>query len=299
MHTKEEKLAAFGRLLDVQERLRKQCPWDRKQTFESLRPNTIEEAFELCDALMKNDFKNISKELGDVLEHVVFYAILGKEQEEFDIADVCNLEADKLMFRHPFINWNEEGQWNVSNPEMTINEQGQVVYRMADTTGNDPESDKPDTASQVEKTWEQIKQQEKDGNASVLAGVPRSLPSLIKAYRIQDKARNVGFDWQKKEDVWWKVREELAELEAELRKEDKENSTKELGDFLFSVINAARLYHLNPDNALEMTNQKFTRRFNYVEEKAKEKGKSLKDMTLREMDELWNEAKKQENNLNP
>lgn len=299
MHTKEEKLAAFGRLLDVQERLRKQCPWDRKQTFESLRPNTIEEAFELCDALMKNDFKNISKELGDVLEHVVFYAILGKEQEEFDIADVCNLEADKLMFRHPFINWNEEGQWSVSNPEMTINEQGQVVYRMAETTGNDPESDKPDTASQVEKTWEQIKQQEKDGNASVLAGVPRSLPSLIKAYRIQDKARNVGFDWQKKEDVWEKVREELAELEAELRKEDKENSTKELGDFLFSVINAARLYHLNPDNALEMTNQKFTRRFNYVEEKAKEKGKSLKDMTLREMDELWNEAKKQENNLNP
>ncbi len=299
MHTKEEKLAAFGRLLDVQERLRKQCPWDRKQTFESLRPNTIEEAFELCDALMKNDFKNISKELGDVLEHVVFYAILGKEQEEFDIADVCNQEADKLMFRHPFINWNEEGQWSVSNPEMTINEQGQVVYRMADTTGNDPESNKPDTASQVEKTWEQIKQQEKDGNASVLAGVPRSLPSLIKAYRIQDKARNVGFDWQKKEDVWGKVREELAELEAELRKEDKENSTKELGDFLFSVINAARLYHLNPDNALEMTNQKFIRRFNYVEEKAKEKGKSLKDMTLREMDELWNEAKKQENNLNP
>ena len=299
MHTKEEKLAAFGRLLGVQERLRKQCPWDRKQTFESLRPNTIEEAFELCDALMKNDFKNISKELGDVLEHVVFYAILGKEQEEFDIADVCNQEADKLMFRHPFINWNEEGQWSVSNPEMTINEQGQVVYRMADTTGDDPESNKPDTASQVEKTWEQIKQQEKDGNASVLAGVPRSLPSLIKAYRIQDKARNVGFDWQKKEDVWGKVREELAELEAELRKEDKENSTKELGDFLFSVINAARLYHLNPDNALEMTNQKFIRRFNYVEEKAKEKGKSLKEMTLREMDELWNEAKKQENNLNP
>lgn len=299
MHTKEEKLAAFGRLLDVQERLRKQCPWDRKQTFESLRPNTIEEAFELCDALMKNDFKNISKELGDVLEHVVFYAILGKEQEEFDIADVCNQEADKLMFRHPFINWNEEGQWSVSNPEMTINEQGQVVYCMADTTGDDPESDKPDTASQVEKTWEQIKQQEKDGNASVLAGVPRSLPSLIKAYRIQDKARNVGFDWQKKEDVWEKVREELAELEAELRKEDKENSTKELGDFLFSVINAARLYHLNPDNALEITNQKFIRRFNYVEEKAKEKDKPLKEMTLREMDELWNEAKKQENNLNP
>lgn len=299
MHTKEEKLAAFGRLLDVQERLREQCPWDRKQTFESLRPNTIEEAFELCDALMKNDFKNICKELGDVLEHVVFYAILGKEQEEFDIADVCNQEADKLMFRHPFINWNEDGQWSVSNPEMTINEEGQVVYRLANSTDNGPGSDKPGTASQVEKTWEQIKQQEKDGNASVLAGVPRSLPSLIKAYRIQDKARNVGFDWQEKEDVWGKVREELAELEAELRKEDKDNSTKELGDFLFSVINAARLYHLNPDNALEMTNQKFIRRFNYVEEKAKEKGKHLKEMTLREMDELWNEAKQQEHDLNP
>lgn len=299
MHTKEEKLAAFGRLLDVQERLREQCPWDRKQTFESLRPNTIEEAFELCDALMKNDFKNICKELGDVLEHVVFYAILGKEQEEFDIADVCNQEADKLMFRHPFINWNEDGQWSVSNPEMTINKEGQVVYRLANSTDNGPGSDKPGTASQVEKTWEQIKQQEKDGNASVLAGVPRSLPSLIKAYRIQDKARNVGFDWQEKEDVWGKVREELAELEAELRKEDKDNSTKELGDFLFSVINAARLYHLNPDNALEMTNQKFIRRFNYVEEKAKEKGKHLKEMTLREMDELWNEAKQQEHDLNP
>lgn len=296
MHTKEEKLAAFGRLLDVQERLRKQCPWDRKQTFESLRPNTIEEAFELCDALMNRDFKNISKELGDVLEHVVFYAMLGQEQGEFDIADVCNREADKLMFRHPFINWREEGQWSVSNPDMTINEQGQVVYRENDTAATDKQDGKPESATQVEKSWEQIKQQERDGNARVLAGVPRSLPSLIKAYRIQDKARNVGFDWQKKEDVWAKVHEELDELETELRKDDKEKSTRELGDFLFSVINAARLYHINPDNALEMTNQKFTRRFNYVEDKAKEQGKSLKDMTLQEMDDLWNEAKKQEDN---
>lgn len=294
MHTKEEKLAAFARLLDVQERLRKQCPWDRKQTFESLRPNTIEEAFELCDALMKSDFKNINKELGDVMEHVVFYSILGKEKGEFDIADVCNQEADKLMFRHPFINWNEEGEWSVSNPDMTLDSNGQVVYKQNETESKDAYGDNPSSASQVEKTWEMVKQQERDGNKRVLSGVPDALPSLIKAYRIQDKARNVGFDWQRKEDVWTKVHEELEELEAELRKEDKENSTRELGDFLFSVINAARLFHLNPDNALEMTNQKFIRRFNYVEDKAKEQGKSLKDMTLEEMDNLWNEAKKKE-----
>ncbi len=296
MHTKEEKLAAFGRLLDVQERLRKQCPWDCKQTFESLRPNTIEEVFELCDALMKLDYKNINKELGDVMEHVMFYAILGKEVGKFDIADVCNQEADKLMFRHPFINWNEEGNWSVSNPDMEINDKGQVVYKQDAPSANASESDNPSTASQVEKTWEQRKQQEKDGNKRVLSGVPDALPSLIKAYRIQDKARNVGFDWQQKEDVWAKVHEELAELETELRKEDKENSTRELGDFLFSIINAARLYHLNPDNALEMTNQKFIRRFNYVEDKAKKAGKSLKDMTLEEMDAYWNEAKQQEQN---
>lgn len=296
MHTKEEKLAAFGRLLDVQERLRKQCPWDRKQTFESLRPNTIEETFELCDALMKSDYKNISKELGDVMEHVVFYSILGNEAGEFDIADVCDQEADKLMFRHPFINWNEEGDWHVSNPGMTINDSGQVIYKQDEAGTKGAKGDNPSTAGQVEKTWEQIKQQEKDGNKRVLSGVPDALPSLIKAYRIQDKARNVGFDWQQKEDVWAKVHEELAELEEEMRKEDKENSTRELGDFLFSVINAARLYHLNPDNALEMTNQKFIYRFNYVEDQAKKQGKSLKDMTLEEMDGLWNEAKKQEHN---
>nr|WP_295442025.1 nucleoside triphosphate pyrophosphohydrolase [uncultured Prevotella sp.] len=307
MHTKEEKLAAFSRLLDVQDRLRIQCPWDKKQTFESLRPNTIEETFELCDALMKRDYKDIKKELGDVLEHVMFYSIIGREDGEFDICDVCNQEADKLMFRHPFINWNEEGDWTVSNPDMYINEAGQVVYRSIEEKadkGNSAEAsaektkalgeNKPKNAAAVEKTWEQIKQQEKDGNERVLSGVPNSLPSLIKAYRIQDKARNVGFDWQKKEDVWDKVYEEIAELKAELAKEDKENSTKELGDFLFSVINAARLYKLNPDNALEHTNQKFIRRFNYVEDHSLKQGKKLKDMTLEEMDKLWDEAKAME-----
>lgn len=293
MHTKEEKLAAFSRLLDVQDRLRLQCPWDKKQTFESLRPNTIEETFELCDALMKRDYKDIKKELGDVLEHVMFYSIIGREDGEFDICDVCNQEADKLMFRHPFINWKEEGEWTVANPDMYINDEGQVVYKESEETLALGAS-KPKNAASVEKTWEQIKQQEKDGNERVLSGVPNSLPSLIKAYRIQDKARNVGFDWKEKEDVWDKVQEELEELKAELAKDDKENSTQELGDFLFSVINAARLYKLNPDNALEKTNQKFIRRFNYVEDHSLKQGKNLKDMSLEEMDKLWDEAKKQE-----
>ena len=304
-HTKEEKLAAFSRLLDVQDRLRLQCPWDKKQTFESLRPNTIEETFELCDALMKRDYKDIKKELGDVLEHVMFYSIIGREDGEFDICDVCNQEADKLMFRHPFINWKEEGNWTVSNPDMYINDEGQVVYKKSDAgngeagTASSEETlalgaSKPKTATSVEKTWELIKQQEKDGNERVLSGVPNSLPSLIKAYRIQDKARNVGFDWKEKEDVWDKVQEELEELKVELAKGDKENSTRELGDFIFSVINAARLYKLNPDNALEKTNQKFIRRFNYVEDHSLKQGKNLKDMSLEEMDKLWDEAKLQE-----
>ena len=262
MHTREEKLEAFGRLLDVLDRLRKECPWDRKQTNESLRPNTVEETFELCDALMRNDEKNICKELGDVLMHVCFYALIGQEKQQFDVADVCNMQADKLIFRHPHI-------------------YGDV---------------KADTAEQVLQNWEQIKLREKDGNKTVLSGVPQALPSLIKAYRIQDKARNVGFDWEDRGDVWAKVREELAELEAELRKEDKQKSTEELGDFLFSVINAARLYHLNPDNALEHTNQKFIRRFNYIEEHSIKQGKPLTEMTLQEMDQLWNEAKALEYN---
>jgi len=298
VHTREEKLRAFGRLLDVQHRLRKECPWDKKQTMESLRPNTIEEVFELADALMRRDYHEVMKELGDVMEHVIFYALIGDEAGEFDMADVCNREADKLMFRHPFINWNnDQGDWTIDNEpfsvsatDMTINAKGQVVYKDSEASGNQS-ADKPKTAASVEQTWEQIKQRERDGNTSVLSGVPAALPSLIKAYRIQDKARNVGFDWQKKEDVWDKVKEEMGELETELKKEDKENSTKELGDFLFSVINAARLYHLNPDNALEHTNRKFIARFGYIEQKAKEQGKSLKDMTLGEMDALWNEAK--------
>ena len=297
MHTKEEKLAAFERLLNIQERLRKECPWDRKQTFESLRPNTIEETFELADALMKQDKKNICKELGDVMEHVVFYALLGSETNDFDIADVCNVQSDKLMFRHDFIDWTG---WAVANDNMAINKRGQLVYKDELSTENQAATSAngnvPSTVTQVELTWEQRKQKEREGNKTVLSGVPDSLPSLIKAYRIQDKARNVGFDWEKKEDVWDKVGEELDELKAELAREDKESSTKELGDFLFSVINAARLYKLNPDNALEHTNQKFISRFTYVEQQAKKLGKELKSMTLDEMDNLWNEAKKIENN---
>ncbi len=298
MHTREEKLAAFGRLLDVLHRLRRECPWDRKQTLESLRPNTIEEVFELADALMRDDYHEIMKELGDVMMHVMFYTMIGQEQGEFDMTDVCNHEADKLMFRHPFIDWNRsQGDWDivnepftVSSPDMKINGQGQVVYTVGGTADSTAAAPSTDTA--VEQTWEQIKQRERDGNKSVLSGVPRSLPSLIKAYRIQDKARNVGFDWQQREQVWAKVREELGELQAELDKDDKERSEKELGDFLFSVINAARLYKLNPDNALEQTNRKFISRFNYIEQRVKATGKDFSEMTLGEMDELWNEAKR-------
>lgn len=289
MHTKEEKLKAFARLLDVQERLRKECPWDSKQTNESLRPNTIEETFELADALLKNDSKNICKELGDIMEHVIFYSTLGEEKAEFDVADVCNAQSDKLMFRHDFIDWTG---WSVSRSDMVVSATGQVVYKdevLQNSEGS--QADAPTTAPQVETTWEQRKQRERDGNTSVLSGVPDSLPSLIKAYRIQDKARNVGFDWEEKEQVWDKVYEELGELKEELKRGDKHRSTEEFGDFLFSLINAARLYHINPDNALEFTNQKFIKRFNYIEEAAKTKGVMIKDLTLAEMDELWEEAK--------
>ncbi|MBR1402154.1 MAG: nucleoside triphosphate pyrophosphohydrolase [Prevotella sp.] len=289
MHTREEKLEAFGRLLDVLDQLREKCPWDKKQTNESLRPNTIEETFELCDALLKNDVHNICKELGDVLMHVVFYSRIGSETNDFDIADVCNMQADKLIFRHPHIYHSSQvGQKEplpLDDPRFDLAGLSESEFQNAETS------------EQVLQNWEQIKLREKDGNKSVLSGVPNSLPSLIKAYRIQDKARNVGFDWENKEDVWAKVHEELKELEDELKKEDKEKSTKELGDFLFSVINAARLYKLNPDNALEHTNQKFIRRFNYVEEHSIKIGKPLTEMTLNEMDELWNEAKKLENDI--
>lgn len=289
MHSKEEKLKAFARLLDVQERLRKECPWDSKQTNESLRPNTIEETFELADALLKNDSKNICKELGDIMEHVIFYSTLGEEKAEFDVADVCNAQSDKLMFRHDFIDWTG---WSVSRSDMLVNATGQVVYKDEVQQNDDnAQSVAPTTAPQVETTWEQRKQRERDGNTSVLSGVPDSLPSLIKAYRIQDKARNVGFDWEEKEQVWDKVYEELGELKEELKRGDKHRSTEEFGDFLFSLINAARLYHINPDNALEFTNQKFIKRFNYIEEAAKDKGVMIKDLTLAEMDDLWEEAK--------
>lgn len=257
MHSREEKLEAFGRFLDVLDTLREKCPWDRKQTNESLRPNTIEETFELCDALMKDDKKNICKELGDVLLHVCFYAKIASETGDFDIADVCDKLTDKLIFRHPH------------------------VYGEAQA----------DTAGQVSQNWEQIKLKEKDGNKSVLGGVPEALPSLIKAYRIQDKARNVGFDWEERSQVWSKVKEEIGEFEAEVENMDKEKAEAEFGDVMFSLINAARLYKINPDNALEHTNQKFIRRFNYLEEHTIKQGKELKNMTLEEMDAIWNEAK--------
>ena len=309
MDTKEnsrraEWLRAFERLIDVQYRLRKDCPWDRKQTFESLRPNTIEEVYELADALARNDKQEIMKELGDVMEHVVFYSMLGDEAGAFDIADVCDHQSDKLMFRHTFIDWNDTSmlpagapKWSVSSSDLAINDKGQVVYRSdmeKQKAATEAADGKPSTAGDVEQTWEQVKQRERDGNKSVLGGVPNSLPSIIKAYRIQDKARNVGFDWREPSDVWSKVREELGELEAELKRGDREASEHELGDFIFSVINAARLYRLNPDNALEHTNQKFIRRFNYVEQQAKRMGKTLKEMSLEEMDGLWDEAKQKE-----
>ena len=260
MHTREEQLQAFGRLLDILEELREKCPWDSKQTNESLRTNTIEEVYELCDALAAGDDGNICTELGDVLMHVCFYALFGSEKGRFDIADVCNRLSEKLIFRHPHI------------------------YGEA----------KAETAGQVEDTWEQIKRKEKDGNKTVLGGVPSALPALIKAYRIQDKARHVGFDWEQREQVWGKVKEEISEFEAEVDRMDADKAEAELGDVLFSLINAARLYHINPDNALERTNRKFIRRFNYLESKTLAQGRDLKDMTLAEMDAIWEEAKRRE-----
>lgn len=255
--TRSEKLEAFGRLLDILDELRVKCPWDRKQTNESLRTNTIEETYELCEALMRDDEVNIKKELGDLLLHIVFYAKIGDEKGEFDIKDVCDSLCDKLIFRHPHVFGTTEA----------------------------------DTAGKVEQNWEQLKLKEKGGNKTVLGGVPASLPSIVKAHRIQDKARNIGFDWEEREQVWDKVNEEFNELKAEINKMDADKMEVEFGDLFFSLINAARLYKINPDNALERTNLKFIRRFNYLEEKTKEQGRSLKEMTLAEMDEIWNEAK--------
>lgn len=260
MHTNEEKLAAFGKLLDVLDTLRVRCPWDAKQTNESLRPNTVEEVFELVDALASDDAENIKKELGDVLLHVAFYSKIASEQGRFDIADVCAALTDKLIFRHPHI-------------------YGDV---------------QADSADKVAQNWEQIKLREKGGNKTVLAGVPSALPALIKANRIQEKAANVGFDWEDRSQVWDKVKEEAGEVEHEIASGNADALEAEFGDLMFAVVNAARLYGVNPENALERTNRKFISRFNHLERRAKELGRSLKDMTLEEMDELWNEAKKLE-----
>ena len=292
MHTKEEKMQAFGRFLDVLDALRANCPWDKKQTNESLRPNTIEETYELCDALIKNDIPDICKELGDVLLHICFYAKIAEEKEQFDMADVCNALTRKMITRHPHVYHPSQIDAEDPKPLPYVPSPASQASSASNASSASPAS--VTTVTQVLENWEQIKLKEKDGNKSVLSGVPDALPSLIKAYRIQDKARNVGFDWEERQDVWKKVHEELAELEVELNKEDKEKSTEELGDFLFSVINAARLYKLNPDNALEKTNRKFINRFNYIEAHSIKMGKPLKDMTLEEMDKLWNEAKKME-----
>ena len=254
-HTREEKIEAFGRFIDILDILREKCPWDHKQTNESLRPNTIEETYELCDALIREDNEATKKELGDVLLHIAFYAKIGEENGSFDIADVCNALCEKLIYRHPHV---------------------------FGTTHVDGSNDQ---------NWEELKLKEKGGNKTVLEGVPSALPALIKAYRIQDKARNVGFDWEEKSQVWDKVFEEFGELKNEIENMDPDNMENEFGDLFFSLINAARLYDINPENALEHTNQKFIRRFNYLEQETLQKGKNLKDMSLAEMDAIWDEAK--------
>lgn len=258
MHTREEKIEALGRVIDTLDILRVKCPWDAKQTNESLRPNTIEEVYELCDALIKSDDANIRKELGDVLLHVLFYAKIGEEKEKFDIADVCDALNNKLIFRHPHVFGTEH----------------------------------VDSTDEVLQNWEQLKLKEKGGNKTVLSGVPKALPAMIKADRIQEKAANVGFDWKTREQVWDKVKEEISEFSEAVKSGDHDDMEAEMGDVLFSIINAARLYKINPENALEKTNEKFIKRFNHIEKRSHEMGKDLKDMTLAEMDELWNEAKK-------
>ena len=285
MATRQQQLEAFDRLLTVMDNLREHCPWDRKQTFDSLRENTIEETYELSSAIMHHNMNEIKKELGDVLLHIVFYAKMGSETGDFDIADVCNSLCDKLMFRHPHVYGAAEAAkyGNISIP---------------DAANMSPE--------EVKKLWEQVKQKEKDGNTTILSGVPEALPSLIKAYRVGEKAANSGFDWNQPADVWDKVKEELAEFEAEIRrnahalesenpeekKQARADMAGEFGDLLFSLVNAARLYHIHPDNALERTNQKFISRFTYLEQEVKKQGRSLSEMTLDEMESIWQESKK-------
>lgn len=260
MHSRQEKIEALGRVIDVLDRLRVDCPWDRVQTNLSLRPNTIEEVYELADALMSDDNPNIRKELGDVLLHVLFYSKIGEEKEAFDIVDVCDSLNAKLIYRHPHVF-------------------GQV---------------KADDAATVVQNWEQLKLKEKGGNKTVLGGVPASLPALVKAFRVQEKASHVGFDWETPGQVWDKVEEEISEFEAEAGSMDSDKMEAEMGDAFFALVNAARLYGINPENALERTNRKFIRRFNYLEEKVKAQGRDIKDLTLAEMDAIWEEAKKTE-----
>lgn len=245
-------------MLDVLDELRVKCPWDAKQTNESLRPNTIEETFELAEALSLNDPENIKKELGDVLLHIAFYAKIGQEKRQFDIADVCNALTDKLIFRHPH------------------------VFGETKVNGTD----------EVLSNWEQLKLKEKGGNKTVLGGVPSALPALIKANRIQEKVRNVGFDWEEPSQVWDKVNEEISEVKSEIEAADRDAVEAEFGDLLFAVVNAARLYGVNPENALERTNKKFIARFNYLEKACHERSLDLKKMSLAEMDTIWEEAKK-------
>ena len=256
MNNRKEQLVAFNRLLDIMDKLREQCPWDKKQTLESLRHLTIEETYELADAILNNDLQEIKKELGDVLLHIVFYAKIGSEKKAFDIGDVANSISDKLIDRHPHI--------------------------YGDVTAESEE--------EVKQNWEQLKLNE--GNKSVLEGVPKSLPAVVKAYRIQDKVAGVGFDWENPEQVWEKVQEELTEFNEEIKAGNKENAEKEFGDVLFSMINYARFIDVNPENALEKTNKKFINRFQYLETAAKKEGKNLSDMSLAEMDVYWENSKK-------
>lgn len=257
-HSRTEKLEAIGKMLDVLDILRVKCPWDAKQTNESLRANTIEEVYELSDAILSDSSDDLKKELGDVLLHIAFYSKIAEEKNDFDIADVADALREKLIFRHPHVF-------------------GEV---------------RAENAAEVSQNWEQIKLKERGGNKTVLAGVPTSLPSIIKANRIQEKVRNVGFDWDTKEQVWDKVKEEIQEVEAEIKAGNSQKMEEEFGDLLFSIINAARLYGVNPDSALEATNRKFIKRFNFLESKAKDLGKPLKEMSLEEMDEIWEQAKK-------
>ncbi|MCI2227773.1 nucleoside triphosphate pyrophosphohydrolase [Polaribacter sp. MSW13] len=255
MYQRKDQLAAFNRLLDIMDDLREKCPWDKKQTLESLRHLTIEETYELADAILDNDLQEIKKELGDVLLHIIFYAKIGSEKKAFDIADVANAISDKLIHRHPHI----YGDVKVENEE------------------------------DVKRNWEHLKL--KEGNKSVLEGVPKSLPAVVKASRIQEKVAGVGFDWEEPQQVWEKVQEELSELNEEIKIGNKENTEKEFGDVLFSMINYARFIGVNPENALEKTNKKFINRFQFLEESAKKEGKQLSDMTLIEMDVYWEKSK--------